>query len=286
MSTISAAAVNELRKRTDMPMMECKKALQEADGDMDKAIELIRSWNSKVGVKRAMNETAEGRVGIYIDPATENAAIIEVRCESAPVTKSDQFIALVNDLARAVAENNPESLDQFLTQPISAEKGTVTDRINEVIGLIRENMRVQRFVRLYGGLFGQYVHHDGTLGVLIQAKGEKVNDEVLRDVAAHIAALNPPYTRVSDLPADVVAKEKELALKQVQEDPKNAGKPANILDKIVEGKLKTWYGENVLLEQPIANQQKYEKKTVGQVLQGVGLEVVKFVRFKVGEVAV
>lgn len=286
MSTITAAAVNELRKRTDLPMMECKSALQEAGGDMERAIVLLRERFAKVAVKRGMNETAEGRIGVYVDPATENAAIIEVRCESAPVVKSDQFIALAADLARAVAENNPESLDQFLTQPISAEKGTVTDRINEVIGLIRENMRVQRFARLYGGKFGHYVHHDGTLGVLIQVQGAKANDEVLRDVAAHIAALNPPYTKVAELPADVVAREKELALKQVQEDPKNAGKPANILEKIVEGKLRTWYGENVLVEQPMANQMKYDKKTVGQVLQGAGLDVVKFVRFKVGEVAV
>jgi elongation factor Ts len=286
MSQITAAAVNELRKRTDLPMMECKSALQEAGGDMDKAIVLLRERFAKVAVKRGMNETAEGRVGVYVDPATENAAIIEVRCESAPVVKSDQFIALARDLARAVAENNPESVDQFLTQKVSGTSGTVTDRVNEVIGLIRENMKVQRFARLYGGKFGHYVHHDGTLGVLIQVKGEKVNDEVLRDVAAHIAALNPPYTRVADLPADVVAKEKELALKQIQDDPKNVGKPANILEKIAEGKLKTWYGENVLIEQLVANQQKYDKKTVGQVLQGAGLDVVKFVRFKVGEVAV
>jgi elongation factor Ts len=264
--------------------MECKSALQEAGGDMEKAIVLLRERFAKVAVKRGMNETAEGRVGVYVDPATENAAIIEMRCESAPVVKSDQFIALAADLARAVAENNPESVDQFLTQKVSGTKGTVTDRINEVIGLIRENMKVQRFARLYGGKFGHYIHHDGTLGVLIQVRGEKVNDEALRDVAAHIAALNPQYTKVADLPADVVAREKELALKQVQDDPKNAGKPANILEKIVEGKLKTWYGENVLVEQPIANQMKYDKKTVGQVLQGAGLDVVKFVRFKVGEV--
>ena len=285
MSQISAAAVNELRKRTDLPMMECKSALQEAGGDMEKAIILLRERFAKVAIKRGMNETAEGRIGVYVDPATENAAIIEMRCESAPVVKSDQFIALSNDLARAVAENNPESVDQFLTQKVSGTKGTVTDRINETIGLIRENMKVQRFTRLYGGKFGHYIHHDGTLGVLIQVKGEQVNHEVLRDVAAHIAALNPPYTQVFDLPADVVAKEKELALKQVQDDPKNAGKPANILEKIVEGKLKTWFGENVLVEQLAANQQKYDKKTVGQVLKGAGLDVVKFVRFKVGEVA-
>jgi elongation factor Ts len=286
MSQITAASVNELRKRTDMPLMDCKKALTETNGDMDKAIEWLRSQNSKMQAKRAMNETAEGRVGIYIDPATQNAAIIEVRCESAPVVKSDQFITMVNELARAVAENNPESLEQFLTQKISGMQGTVTDRINETIGLIRENMKVQRFQRAYGGQFGHYIHHDGTLGVLLEVKGPKASEEALRDVCAHIAALNPPYLKVSEVPADAVAKEKEIVLKQIQEDAKNAGKPANILEKIAEGKLKTWYGENVLVEQPIANQQKYEKKTVGQVLQAAGVEPVRFVRYKVGEVAV
>jgi elongation factor Ts len=286
MSTITAAAVNELRKRTDMPMMECKKALQEANGDMDKAIEWLRSQNSKMQAKRALNETAEGRVGAYIDPATQNAAIIELRCESAPVAKSDQFIALVNDLARGVAENNPESVDKFLTQPISATKGTATDRINEAIGLLRENMKVQRLQRFQGGVFGSYVHHDGTLGVLMQLKGNGGNPEVLRDVCAHIAALNPVYAKTEDVPADILAKEKEIALQQIQADPKNAGKPANILEKIVEGKLKTWAGENVLLEQPIANQAKYDKKTVGQLIKAAGLELVGYVRYKVGEVAV
>jgi elongation factor Ts len=289
MTQITAASVNELRKRTDMPLMDCKKALQEANGDMDKAIEWLRSQNSKMQAKRALNETAEGRVGVYIDPATENAAIIEVRCESAPVTKSEQFIAMVGELARAVAENNPESVDQFLTQSISGFKGTVTDRVNEVIGLIRENMKVQRFQRLSGGQFGHYVHHDGTLGVLLQVKGAKagqINEEALRDVCAHVAAMSPQYLQVGDLPAEVVTREKDMALRQIQEDPKNAGKPANILEKIVEGKLKTWYAENVLVEQPIANQQKYDKKTVAQVLKGVGVEPVRYVRYKVGEVAV
>jgi elongation factor Ts len=202
------------------------------------------------------------------------------------VAKSDQFMAMVYDLARGVAENNPESVDQFLTQPLSPTKGSVTDRINDVIGLIRENMRVQRFQRLYGGVFGEYVHHDGTLGVLLQTKGTGGNAEVLRDICAHIAALNPVYAKTEDVPADILAKEKEIALQQIQGDPKNAGKPANILEKIVEGKLKTWAGENVLLEQPIANQAKYDKKTVGQLLKAAGLELVGYVRYKVGEVAV
>lgn len=286
MSTISAAAVNELRKRTDMPMMDCKKALLEVGGDMDKAIEWLRSQNSKMQAKRAMNETAEGRVGIVIDAASQSAAIVEVRCESAPVAKSDQFISMVDDLAKAVLANKPESLEQFVTQPLPGTSVTVTDRINEVIGLIRENMKVQRLKRLESGVFGSYVHHDGTLGVLIQLKGSGSHDEVLRDICAHIAALNPMYAKLEDVPAETLAKEKEIALQQIEADPKNAGKPANILEKIVEGKLKTWGAEYVLLEQPIANQAKYDKKTVGQLIKAAGLELVGYVRYKVGEVTV
>jgi elongation factor Ts len=284
MSTISAAAVNELRKRTDMPLMDCKKALTESGGDMDKAVEWLRSQNSKMQAKRSMNETAEGRVGVYIDAATETAAIVEMRCESAPVTKSEQFIGLIKQIAKTAAESNPATVEALLTAKTPA--GTVTDSINEVIGLIRENMKVYQFKRLQGGTFGEYIHHDGTLGVLIQLKGTGGSAEVLRDICAHIAALNPPYAKLEDVPADVMAKEKDFIVEQMKTDPKAQGKPANIVEKIVQGKVDTWAGENVLLEQLIANQAKYDKKKVGQLIKAAGLELVGYVRYKVGEVAV
>jgi len=273
---ITAAAVNELRKRTDMPMMECKSALQEAGGDMNKAVEILRGRNSKMRDKRALNETAEGRIAIQIDPAAQVAAILEMRCESAPVAKSEHFIALANDLAKRIAQTAPKSIEEFTANP------AVTERINEVIGLIRENMKPQRFWRLAGDLFGEYVHHDGSVGVLLQVKGAKADPALLRDVCAHIAALTPPYIRVEAVPADIVAREKELARQQAA--ARSEGKPANIIEKIAEGLLKTWYSENVLLEQPMANAVKYEKKTVGQLLKAAGLDVIKYVRFKVGEV--
>ena len=285
MSTISAAAVNELRKRTDLPMMDCKAALQEAGGDMEKAIEILRSKFAKAAVKREGNETAEGRIGVFIDKANQAAGIVEMRCESAPSAKSDQFIALANDVARHVAANPAADVPALLAQTYGG-KGTVQDRVNEVVGLIREKMIVHRFVRLTSGVFGQYVHHDGTVGVLLQCTGTGGSDEVLRDVCAHIAALNPQFTTAAEVPADVVAKEKAVAMQQIQADPKNAGKPANIIEKIAEGKLKTWMGEAVLTEQPMANTVKYPNKAVGQILQGMGLTPVKFVRFKVGATAV
>ena len=283
---ITATAVNELRKRTDMPMMECKSALTEAEGDMNKAIQILRERNSKVSVKRSTNETAEGRISVYIDAAKSTAAILDMRCESAPVTKSEAFMGLANDLARQIVETNPASVEALLAQPCVSGSGTVTERIQEVIGLIRENMKPHRFVRMSGGQFGEYIHHDGTLGVLLHVQGSKKADAtMLRDICSHIAALNPQYTRIEEVPADIIAREKELARQQVESDPKNVGKPANIIEKIIDGKLRACFAESVLLEQLVANQTKYEKKTVGQVLNAAGLVIERIVRYKVGEVA-
>ena len=283
-TTVTAAAVNDLRKRTDQPMMACKAALVKADGDMEKAIQILREENSKVSVKRSMNETAEGRIAVCIDTATKMAAILDMRCESAPTAKNDQFIALANDIAKQIVQKDPKTTEELVAQPFVGGKGTVTDRINEVIGLIRENMKPHRFARLTGGQFGEYVHHDGSVGALIQVQGKEASAEVLRDLCAHAVALNPQYTRVEDVPAELVASEKALQLKGIQADPKNEGKNASILEKIVEGKMRTYFGESVFLEQLVANQMKYEKKTVGQVLKAAGLEIVKLVRLKVGEV--
>ncbi|MGL4423302.1 MAG: translation elongation factor Ts [Gemmataceae bacterium] len=284
MTTISAAAVNELRKRTDMPLMDCKKALTESAGDMEKAVEWLRSQNSKVRDKRGANETAEGRVSVFIDTEHQVAGIVELRCESAPVVKSEHFMGLGTDLAKQVATTGPANVETLLASAGTDGK-SMQDRINEVIGLIRENMKPQRFQKLAGGVFGEYIHHDGTLGVLIQLAGTGGNAEVLRDICAHIAAMNPPYAKLTDVPVEILSKEKELATAQVQQDPKNVGKPTNILEKIVEGKVKTWASENVLLEQPIANQAKYDKKTVGQLIAAAKLELTSFVRYKVGEIS-
>ena len=284
MSTISAAAVNELRKKTDLPLMECKSALTEANGDIEKAIEILRSRFAKAASKRETNETAEGRIGIYVEPAAETAAIVEMRCESAPSAKSDQFIQLAYDMAKQVASAAPETVPQLMAQPYAGGKGTVTDRLNETVGLIREKMIVHRFERVKAPVYGHYVHHDGTVGVLIGCTGKPTGptDEALRDVSAHVAALNPPYLVAGDVPATIVAKEKAIVLEQIKADPKNANKPANIMEKIAEGKFKTWLGENVLTEQPMANTGKYPNKTVGEVIKGLGLTPVRVVRYKVG----
>jgi elongation factor Ts len=275
---ITAALVNDLRKRTDLPMMECKAALQACDGDIEAAIDHLRKAGAKASLKRAGNETAEGRIGVYIDNAAQVAAIVELRCESAPVAKGEHFVKLAAAVAEVVAKKNPANVEALLTADNGTGK-TVQDLIHDVIAVLRENMKVQRFTRLTGGLFGEYIHHDGTLGVLLQASGSGANPAVLRDICMHVAAVQPTpvAARRDEVPAEVVAKEKEIAKAKAEA----TGKPAQIAEKIAEGQMKTWFAENVLVEQPFV---KDQAKTVGQVLKEAGLEVTKFVRYKVGEI--
>jgi elongation factor Ts len=283
MSQISAADVMKLRDMTGMQMMKCKEALVKANGDMQKAIDDLRKSNKDAHVKFASRETAEGRIGVFIDPAAKVGALIEVRCESAPVAKNDLFVQLATDLARQVALKDAKSPDELLTQPFVGEpKKTVADRIAEVVGLMRENVKVARFQRFGGGSMGNYIHHDGTVGVLLQVEGEASDTQMLRDVCMHIAAKAPLAGRREDVPAATVAKETEIAKAQVDGDPKNKNKPAQILEKILEGKVKTWFADNVLVEQPFV---KDDSKTVGQLFQGAGLKMGRFARYKVGEVS-
>jgi len=284
MSTaINAAAVKSLRDLTDMPMMKCKAALEKAGGDMEKAKLILREEGGKfLSSDKGARETAEGRIGAYSDNKSVGA-MVELRCETPSVVKNDRFIALANNLAKQVALKNPASVEELLKQPFVGEPSrTVQDQVADIVGLIRENMRPARFVRLEG-ITAEYVHHDGATGVLLQGKGEPADPALLRDVATHIAALRPGYARADELPADVVEREKNLAKQQAAEQ--SAGKPANVVEKIAEGKYRTWLSENVLVDQPMANQMKYAKKTVGELLKAAKLEVIKFVRYKVGDVS-
>jgi elongation factor Ts len=278
MTTISATLVNELRQRTGRPMMECKSALTEAGGDLDKAVEILRK---RAPVAKADRVTGEGRIATFIDADKKIAGIVEVLCESAPVAKSEQFVALADALAKQVALGRAESVDALLAEPLAGDPGkTVKERIGEVFALIREKMQPNRFARLSGGTFGSYIHHDGTVGVLLEVSGGSADPQVLRDVCMHIAAVNPPYALREQVPADVLAKEKEIVQAQIAADPENAGKPANIIEKMAEGKLrKLFFGANVLTEQEFV---KDPSKTVGKLLDAAGLKVVRFVRYKVG----
>jgi elongation factor Ts len=278
MSTISAAAVKTLRDRTNAPMMDCKAALTEASGDMDKAVEILRKRSKDIQDKKGARETAEGRIAAFIDPAKQVGALVEMRCESPPVVKSEHFVRLANDIAKQVALKEPASAEALLAQPyVGDPKKTVNEHIGEVVGLIRENMRPARFVRLTGQL-GSYCHHDGSVGVMVQVEGPQADPQLLRDVCMHITAKNPVAARREDVSPALIEKEKEIAKSQAAA----TGKPANIVEKIAEGKMKTWFAENVLLEQPFV---KDDSKTVGDLLKGAGVKLVKFVRLRVGELS-
>jgi elongation factor Ts len=275
--TISAATVKSLRDRTNAPYGDCKVALEEANGDLEKAIEILRKKNSAIQAKREGKETAEGRIGVFIDPAQKVGAIVEIRCESAPVVKSDLFMTLVSDLAKQVAYKDATTVAELLAQPYFADpKRTVNDRLGEVVGLIRENMKPARLTKLTGSL-GGYVHHDGSVGVMIQVEGTVTDPQLLRDVCMHITAKNPAAGERSEVTAETLEKEKDIARAQAAA----TGKPAAIVEKIAESKMKTWFAENVLLEQPFV---KDDTKTVGDLLKGAGLKFVKFIRYKVGEI--
>jgi elongation factor Ts len=280
--SISAAAVKTLRDRTNQPMMDCKTALTEANGDMEKAVELLRKKSKDVVDKKGGRETAEGRIAVFVDEGKKVGAILEMRCESPPVVKSEHFVALANDLAKQVALQGATTVEALLAQPfIGDSKHTVNDRIGDTVGLIRENMKPARWTRLTG-LLGSYVHHDGSVGVLLQVEGDKADPQMLRDICMHITARNPSFGRREEVPAATVAKEQEIARSQIASDPKNASKPPQIVEKIAEGKLKTWFVENVLLEQPFV---KDDSKSVGDLLKSAGLKFVKFIRYKVGEIS-
>lgn len=275
---ISAADVKALRERTNLPLMDCKAALTEVGGDMDKAVDLLRKKFANATAKFAAREAAEGRVAVYVDNAKKVGAILEVRCETAPVVKSDAFVAMANDIVKHIADKNPADVAALLTQEIAAGK-TVQDRISEVIGLIRENMKIERFKRLEG-TFGEYVHHDGSVGVLLQIDGGAGDPTLLRDISMHVAARSPMAALRESVPADIVAKETEIAKEQLANDPKNKNKPANIMEKILEGKIKTWYAENVLIDQLFV---KDDSKTIADLFKSMGVTLKGFTRYRIGE---
>ncbi|MBV9122025.1 MAG: translation elongation factor Ts, partial [Planctomycetes bacterium] len=246
-------------------------------GDMEKAVEILRTRGKNVADKKGGRETGEGRIAAYTDAAKAVGALLEMRCESAPVAKNDMFVKLANDLVRQAALNGVHSVEELLTQPfLDDPKKTVNDHVRDLVGLIRENMRPQRLVRLSGGLLGSYVHHDGSVGAMIQVEGTQADPQLLKEICMHITFKNPVALRREDVPQELVTKEREIAKSQAAA----TGKPAKIVENIAEGKMKTWFAENVLLEQPFI---KDDSKLVGDLLKAAGLKAVKFVRLKVGE---
>jgi elongation factor Ts len=270
---ITASMVAELRAKTDAPMMECKKALTEADGDMVKAEELLRvKLGTKAG-KAASRVTAEGVVASAINGNT--GALIEVNCETDFVTKNDSFLALANAAASLVAEHNPADVAALGALPYSQDSfgPTLEDVRTGLIGKIGENMSFRRFKRYSGGgQLASYLH--GTrIGVVVEFEGEEV---AAKDTAMHIAAMKPVALTSADVPADLIEKERSVATAKAAE----SGKPADIAAKMIEGSVQKYLKEVSLFNQPFV---KNDKQTVEQMLKAANTIVKGFTLYVVGE---
>ena len=271
MAQITAAMVKELREKTDAPMMECKKALTEADGDLARAEELLRVKLGSKASKAASRVTAEGLVGLYIAADSKSGALVEVNCETDFVAKNDDFIAFVNDLARLIAERNPADLDAL--GACAMGEGTVESVRAGLVGKIGENMSVRRFQRFdtVDGL-NSYVH-GGRIGVLVDYAGA---DEVGKDLAMHIAATKPRALNADGVDPALIAAERSVAEQKAAE----SGKPAEIVAKMVEGSVQKFLKEVTLLSQPFV---KNDKQTVEQMLKEKSARINRYALFVVGE---
>lgn len=278
MAEITAEAVRSLRERTDLPMMECKKALVEANGDQEKAVQILKERVKGLKLKIADRMTSEGKVATLTAPDGMSAVMVELQCESAPVAKSEDFQFLCDQLTKQLL-NGPGAAtpEELLSQKCPDKPGmTLHELHEEILNRIRENIVVARIIKVKGPVAG-YTHHDGTLGVLIQASGTNATAPVLRDVAMHIAALNPTVCLPDQLDPAAVAAEKA----KLGEEARKSGKPENIIEKIVEGKLRMFYNnEGVLVAQPFA---KDDSKTVAQALSAAGLTATGFIRWRLGK---
>ncbi len=277
MAEISAAAVKALRDKTNLPLMDVKRALNEAGGDEAKAIEILKESFKKLAIKRAENTTSEGLVRVAVSDDGSRGVMIELQCESAPVAKAEDFMFLADQCAKQLL-NGPgaDAPEALLEQTAPDRPGTTLKTLlEEVFNKIREKIVLARVIRVNGNV-GGYAHHDGKTGVLMIVEGAKSGEAVVKDVAMHIAALRPAVALPEELDAAGVATERA----RLTAEAASTGKPANIIEKMVDGKMKVYYAEQgVLAFQPFA---KDDSKTVSQALAEHGLKPVRFVRWVLG----
>ena len=286
---ISAKDVMELRKQTDCGMMECKKALTEADGNFEKAIEILRERGLATAAKKAGRIAAEGMVYADYCPECKVGVVIEVNAETDFVAKNDKFVDFVKKATKVIMEQNPADVEALMNCKMGDE--TVDQALKELILVIKENIKVRRFVR-YEGVCSAYVHGGGTHGILVNfetTNGIEVKDEFAaygKDIAMQVAAANPGYVDEASVPAEVVAKEKEIMLVQMAGDPKTANKPEAVKQKMIEGKIKKFFKENCLVDQEFVKDgdlsvAQYTAKVAKDL--GGDIKIVKFTRFQKGE---
>ena len=272
---ISAAMVKELRERTGSGMMECKKALVEASGDLEAAIEIMRKAGLAKADKKSSRTAAEGCLCVKISADSKRAAMSEINCETDFVAKNEDFIAFANEVTACVLDSDVVSTDGLLAMPLPGAGISIDERRKELIAKLGENINVRRFERFAAGsgITASYLH--GTrIGVLVELSGN--DPELGKDIAMHVAASKPVCVDESGVPAENIAKEREIFSAQAEA----SGKPANIIEKMVEGRIKKFLGEVTLVGQPFV---KDPDQSVGALLKSKGATVVRFIRFEVGE---
>lgn len=287
----TAADVKALREKTGVGMMDCKKALTEADGDMERAIDVLREKGLAASAKKAGRIAAEGIVLAYTDEAKKVSVLVEVNSETDFVAKNEKFVSFVTAVAKTIAETNPADVDELLTKPLAGDSRTVQENLQDMVLSIGENMKVRRFERVEG-ITTSYIHGGGSVGVLVlfDTDDNTASTDAFKvmgkDVAMQIAAMSPSYLDEASVPADVLEHEKEIMKAQLAEDPKMAGKPEQVLAKIVDGKIGKYYKENCLLDQAFVkdgdmNVAKYVASVAKEL--GADIKVTGFIRYAKGE---
>jgi elongation factor Ts len=275
MAEITAGMVKELREKTDAPMMECKKALTEAGGDLAKAEEILRVKLGNKASKAAARVTAEGVVGLFLSADGKTAAMVEVNCETDFVAKNDDFLALVNGAAKLVADNNPADVAALTALPFG--EGTIESTRAALVGKIGENMSIRRFVRVQAeGKVASYVHGGSKIGVLVDVVGG--DDAMAKDLAMHIAASKPKSLDSTGVSADLIEAERRVAIEKARE----AGKPEEMIAKIAEGSVQKYLKEVTLLGQVFVKAED-GKQTIEQLLKAKSAKIASFTLYVVGE---
>ena len=290
---VTASMVKELREMTGAGMMDCKKALSATDGDFDKAIEFLREKGLATAEKKAGRIAAEGLVATTIKDGDKVAAIVEVNAETDFVAKNEVFQTFVKEVVEQAADTDAADIDAFKAEKWALDTSmTVDEKLAAMIAKIGENMNIRRFEKIVSedGIVVSYIHAAGKIGVLVEAKTENNDErvkEALKNVAMQVAALNPKYVSTDDVPEEYKEHEKEILIAQAKNDPKNANKPENIIEKMITGRLVKELKEICLLEQEYVKAEN--KETVAKYLEmvskevGTPVELKRFVRFETGE---
>ena len=280
---IDAKLVKELRELTGLPMMDCKKALAEADGDVETARENLRKRGQKVAESKAHRQTNEGRVGGFVNPGGTFGVLLSLRCETEPVAKCEDFVGFHDAIVEALksAGTPPSSERELLALPLAGGK-TVADALAELVGKIRENIQVGEFSVLRGDAVYQYIHFDNRHGAMVVLGGADPADGALADVGKnlcmHVVFAKPGYLNRDEVPAETVEKEREILLAAAEGDPKHSKKPPEIRKKIVEGQLQRFFSERCLQEQPFVRDDKITvEKYVKQNAKGASLQAFAYV---------